>query len=167
MNPEQTKNLKAQIHIGKAQLSMDDEVYRALLERVTGKKSTLAMSLRELISVRDELKKLGFKVVSSKHTAPKVAADKADLVGKIGALLADAGLPWSYLTAKTEKSRTKASDRPMSMLERITGKGDDGRTVGKERIEFCSVTDLRKIVAALTYQAQRRAQKEAAEAVQA
>ena len=152
-------NLKAQIHIARTQLEMEEEAYRALLKRVTGKASASArdLTLRQLIDVRDEMKRLGFVVRSKKHPKPKAGNDKQALVDKVGALLAEAGRPWDYLTAKTEKCRTKDSPRPMSLLERITGKTDLGREIGKERIEFCSATDLRKIVAALEYDRRRRA----------
>ncbi|WP_428242999.1 gp16 family protein [Gynuella sp.] len=54
-------NLKAQIHIAKTQLGMDDDVYRALLEQTTGKRSCRDMTARELLRVIEQLKRKGFR----------------------------------------------------------------------------------------------------------
>lgn len=161
LTANQRNTLISHIHIAQKELELDEKTYRAALKLATGKESCGKMNLRELAAARDHFKTLGFKVKpkAAHGKRPQVGEEKAALVGKIEALLADLGLPWTYLTAKTEKSRVKASDKPMSLLERITGKADDGRTVGKERIEFCTVTDLRKIAAALTYHAQRKAKQ--------
>lgn len=51
----------AAIHVGKKQLGLDDETYRALLERVTGQASTKAMTPRQHEAVLTELRRLGFK----------------------------------------------------------------------------------------------------------
>lgn len=51
----------ASIHIAKKQLGLDDDTYRALLQRVTGKTSAGAMSDGERGRVLDELRRHGFK----------------------------------------------------------------------------------------------------------
>lgn len=67
------------------------------------------------------------------------AAYKQALMGKIEALLADAGLPWAYLNS---------SKRGPSMVQRLAG---------VDRIEFAEPDGLKKIVAALAYRAKRQA----------
>lgn len=55
------KRLIAQIHIGKTQLGLDDETYRALLRRCTGKISCTDMTVSELHKTLHVLKQQGFK----------------------------------------------------------------------------------------------------------
>ena len=55
----------AKIHIAKKQLGLDDDDYRAVLQRVTGKTSSKDMSNGERGAVLDELKRLGFKSAST------------------------------------------------------------------------------------------------------
>lgn len=50
----------ARIHIAKKDLGLDDETYRALLERVTGKTSSKRMTSVEHQAVIDEMKRLGW-----------------------------------------------------------------------------------------------------------
>lgn len=59
-------NTLAIINIAKAQLGLEEDDYRALLQRVTGKASLRQMSERQRIDVLDELKRKGFKVRPSK-----------------------------------------------------------------------------------------------------
>jgi hypothetical protein len=89
----------------------------------------------------DRMRELGFKDEPAQRHGrkPRAGGDRQALVDKIGALLADKGRPWEYLTKPGE-------GKPKSMLERITG---------KQRLEFCTAADLGKIVAALSYDARR------------
>ena len=50
----------AKIHMAKKQLAMEDESYRALLRRITGKDTSSAMQIVELDAVLTEFKRLGF-----------------------------------------------------------------------------------------------------------
>lgn len=63
-------NTTAIINIARQQLGLDEDTYRALLVRVTGKASLRQMSERERICVVDELKSKGFRVKSSGRTLP-------------------------------------------------------------------------------------------------
>lgn len=67
----------AKIHIAKKDLDFDDGDYRALLERVTGKVSTTAMSDKQLDQVLGELARLGWKpsVKAGGKPRPVRAAD--------------------------------------------------------------------------------------------
>jgi phage gp16-like protein len=51
----------AKIHIAKKQLGLEDDDYRALLARTTGKSSLRAMSTQEHVQVIKELERIGFK----------------------------------------------------------------------------------------------------------
>lgn len=53
--------LLAKIHIAKKDLGMEDDDYRALLSRVTGKSSSKDLKESQMIELLDEMKKLGFK----------------------------------------------------------------------------------------------------------
>lgn len=57
-------NALAKIHVAKRDLGLDDDTYRAVLIRVTGKVSAKAMSGREHQAVLEEFKRLGFKATS-------------------------------------------------------------------------------------------------------
>jgi phage gp16-like protein len=50
----------AKIHLAKKSLAMEEESYRALLRRITGKDSSAAMEIAELDLVLGEFKRLGF-----------------------------------------------------------------------------------------------------------
>lgn len=63
-------NSIAIINIAKAQLALDEDTYRALLVRVTGKSSLRAMSEGQRISVVEEIKRLGFRVKSGGRKLP-------------------------------------------------------------------------------------------------
>lgn len=55
-------NTMAVINIARTQLCLDEDTYRALLDRVTGLSSLRAMSETQRLAVVEELKRLGFKV---------------------------------------------------------------------------------------------------------
>ena len=52
------------IHVAKKQLGLDEDTYRAVLVRITGKRSAGDMSERERMAVVEELRKRGFKPAS-------------------------------------------------------------------------------------------------------
>lgn len=62
-------NYKAVINIAKSELGLENDDYRAMLERVTGKASLRAMNDNELAAVVEEMKRLGF-VKKSKSKKP-------------------------------------------------------------------------------------------------
>ena len=55
----------AKIHIAKKELGMDDDAYRAMLKRVTGKSSSAGMSPRQKSAVLAEFKRLGWNPINS------------------------------------------------------------------------------------------------------
>ncbi|MFZ6655642.1 gp16 family protein [Undibacterium sp. TJN19] len=129
-NATQLRNAElAQIHLAKKQLAMDDDSYRAVLQRMTGKASSKDLSWQERKSLLDEFKRLGYKV-KAKHQLPKVGADRMPRMQKIEALLAEAKRPWAYLNPLV-------------------------KNLGRDDIKFCDVDDLGKIITALMKDAQR------------
>lgn len=58
------------IHVARKELGLDDDTYRALLVRVTGKASLRDMSERQMLAVIKEMKEKGFRIRSSKGGKP-------------------------------------------------------------------------------------------------
>lgn len=91
----------AKIHIGKKSLGLDDESYRGMLFKITNKKSAGDLDAHERVLVLEYLKESGFKprhvsaIKSGMHKKP--SWERAPQLSKIGALIADMGLTWSYV----------------------------------------------------------------------
>lgn len=114
---------------------MDEDVYRDLVERVSGARgpavrSAGACTLPQLEAVLGELRRMAGRCVVVPITG-RPAGELSPLLGKIEALLADAGREWAY-AASLAKRMCKV-----------------------ERLEWCSEAQLRKIVAALQIDADR------------
>lgn len=126
------------IHIAKAQLGMDDDTYREMLASF-GLKSSKDASVSKLDEIIKYLESKGFENKKRKGQPKAVKDHKPEtaLMGKIGALLADGKLPWAYAHGIAKKM------------------------FGVERLEWCDCQQLRKIVAALEYNAKRKAKNEA------
>ncbi|TBV12774.1 gp16 family protein [Stutzerimonas kirkiae] len=125
----------AKIHIAKAQLGLDDETYRALLARVAGVHSAKELTPRQVGAVLAEFQRLGFEPKPATKRAgrnkPNAATERKALVGKIEAQLAEAGRVWAYVDA-------------MAL-----------RMFQVERVEWCDTDQLRRLIAALAYDAKR------------
>ncbi|RSN77915.1 gp16 family protein [Acinetobacter haemolyticus] len=128
------KSRIAAIHMGKAQLGLDDDIYRDMLEAVTGKRSAKDMTDDNLVNVLQHMEKLGF-TKKDFGKKPEVALTKQQLTDKIEALLADSGKHWNYAIGIAKKM------------------------FHKEALEFCTERELWKIVAALEIK-KRRANKD-------
>lgn len=123
---------KTKIQIARRQLGLDDETYRAILKRTAGVESSKDLTPRQIGRVLVELERLGFKPQTSAGRAkPKPAAERAKLVGKIEAQLAEAGRPWDYADALA------------------------ARMYQVERLEWCDSTQLGGIITALAKDAER------------
>ena len=136
-DPYRTKDL-ARIHVAKKELGLDDDAYRELLKGTTGKASAADLSSKERFKLLCVLQKLGAPA-ATRQAYPgrpqKPAPDQARLIEKIEALLADAQRPWAY-----------ADGMAKHMFKR-------------ESVKDCESGELVRIVAALTYDAKRRAAK--------
>lgn len=134
------RNLQlSKIHIAKKDLRMDDDTYRALLARVSGVRSAKDLNPRQIGTVLAEFERLGWTSTTAKKAgrmAPSPALDREKLVGKIEAFLAEAKRPWEY------------ADSMASRMFKV------------ERVEWLDPEQLRKMVAALTYDARRHGRPE-------
>lgn len=140
MNTEDQQRAKQirLIQVAKRELALDDDSYRAILQRVTGKTSSAALSWAQRMQVIDEFKRLGFKTKGGRfdRPAPVAVKDRQALINKIEAQLAEAGRPWAYADALAK------------------------RICKVDRIEFCEPEHLVKIIAALSYDAKRHGRNE-------
>lgn len=131
------------IHILQQQLGLDDATYRAVLERVTGKRSSARCDASERRAVLDELRRLagdtGARVRNAvpvpEGTPPAVREDCKAMLAKVGAMLAEAGRPWAYAHGTARKM------------------------FHVQRVEWLTPEQLHRLVSALVYDQQRRTRK--------
>lgn len=95
------KAIIGKIHIAKQQLGMEDDIYRGLLARVAGVKSSKDLNSKQAGNVLREFERLGFqpKPSSKAKGKPKNFDQMPARITKIEALLADMHLPWAYADA--------------------------------------------------------------------
>lgn len=99
MRTESRKSLLAKIHIAKKDLGLDDDTYRAILERLADQDSAASCTVPQLVQVVAYLRKLGWQgppAKKSSHGKPAARPEAAGYLDKIEALLAEAKRPWSY-----------------------------------------------------------------------
>lgn len=101
MNSDPRRQLLAKIHMGKAALKMDDDVYRAMLMRVAGAVSAADLRLAELPLVVEELKRLGWK---DKPKAPKRAGSRPQAADPQSAVIRALWLALYHLGELTDPS---------------------------------------------------------------
>jgi phage gp16-like protein len=135
MNPKSLRQRDlARIHLYKKKLGLDEDTYRALLEGVTGKSSAAAMNRTERWWVLLELTRLDIgaraMVVPDKPQPPP--PEKARLLYKIESLLAKEDRPEEYAHAMAK------------------------RMFKVDLVQWCDPDQLRRIVAALVYDARRK-----------
>lgn len=136
------KALMAKVHIGKKDLGLDDDTYRDVLWRVTGKRSCSDMTIAQLQDVVKDMESRGFKPKAAKKHGkkPDVIKRRKNLMSKIEAILADMGLHWNYAHGMAD-----------SMFQ-------------IKRLQFLSDNQLYKVTQALSVHQRREAKKAAAEA---
>lgn len=123
------KGLIAKIHIAKQQLNMDDDTYRAILQRTTGQNSTKNCDLAQLQRVMTEMERLGFQPTSkSVGRKPLHLTDVSELMNKIAVLLKNLDKSWAYAN------------------------GIAKRMFQKDNVNQLNHTQLRKVLVALNYQ---------------
>ncbi|WP_079542120.1 gp16 family protein [Cardiobacterium hominis] len=136
MNPEHRRAMIAKIKIAQKALAMNDDSYRALLTRVTGKDSAAALEKREMEAVLREMQRLGWKPVNPQGARPRVASEKDRTLAKIGAILKELNLSWNY-----------AHGMAKAMFAR-------------ERVEWLDAAELHKLMQALAvYQRRQRVRR--------
>lgn len=132
------RSLLAKTAVAQKQLGLDDDDFRDLLERITGKRSRTRMSNAQLVDVVEELKTKGF--------APKQKPKLKDATQrKIRAL-------WISLwhLGVTHSPDDKALN---AFCKRVSG----GRAAGIERLQWIRADDAFKVIEALKKMAERQA----------
>lgn len=107
----QRQRLIRLIHVAKRDLAMDEETYRAALQRVGKKDSAAAMTIPELEKVLEHLKRSGFKVRSKRKPSRALALDAESR--KIRAL-------WLFLH-ELGAVKNPAEEALAAYVKRITG----------------------------------------------
>lgn len=131
--------LLARIHVGKKQLALTDDDYRAILERVAGIRSAADATPQQLALILVEFHRLGWesgKEMPRPHTAkrrPRPGQATERQIAKVWALL---------------------GERPPEYAEGILRRmyGDRAPT----KLEWADGEQLGKLIAALTYDAKRK-----------
>lgn len=129
------------IQIARRQLGMDDDTYRAMLMRTVGATTSKGLTPRQIGRVLAELERLGFqptgprKATAGRQTA-EPAPERAALIGKIERQLAEA-----------ERTIAYADGLARRMFQ-------------VERVEWCDPDQLRRLVAALAYDAKRHGRQQ-------
>lgn len=143
---DRKKSIITKLHIAKQQIGMADDDYRALLRRhgATGETpSSRDMVIDQLSAALEEMIVKGWTPAAPKKAGrnPRPARSREAQIGKIRALLTDKGVrqgspvPWSYADAIAQ------------------------RVCKVARVEWCTVPQLGKIIAALEYDRARHAQE--------
>lgn len=125
----------AKIHIAKKDLCLDDDTYRAILWTVCRVKSAADLDEYGRRKLLEHFRSRGWKP-QRKPGPGKVARMNNALMGKVEAQLAELHAPWKYADAMAK------------------------RMFNVDSVRFCQPAQLRKIVAALTYEQKRRAKRE-------
>lgn len=134
-DPDTRRRELAAIHVGKKQLALDDATYRAMLWAVARVRSAADLDYAGRRAVIEHLRSRGFNAAPRADfgTKPTVSADRQALLDKIEAQLAARGLHWNYAAG---------------ILKRVAK---------VDAFRFATAGDLGKVIAALTYAAQRKA----------
>lgn len=126
------------IHVLKARLRLDDDTYRAILQRVTGERSAADLDNQGRSAVLNELRRLQGEGQRRQRTAvpPPGAPENVReglqaMTSKLGAMLADMGLAWAYLDGMAKR------------MFRV------------ERALWCTPEQMHRLIAALAYHQKR------------
>lgn len=130
----QRDNDLAKIHIAIKDLGMDDDAYRAMLWTVARVKSSKDLDMHGRYKVLHHLASVGWRP-KRRRDPGNVKSDRDALIGKIEAQLADMGLAWKYADAIVTRMHSVNS------------------------VRFANPDQLRDVVAALTYEQRRRADR--------
>lgn len=68
------------IHVAKRDLALDDDSYRAILQRIGKKASAADLAVPELEKVLEHMKRSGFKVRSKKGDRPQASDDQSKMI---------------------------------------------------------------------------------------
>lgn len=91
-----SKILLSKIHVAKNQIAMDDDSYRMMLERLTGKTSAKNLTIKQAELVIKEFKAKGWVEKPKRKGKPHNFNNLGEMIKKVEALLADMKLDWNY-----------------------------------------------------------------------
>lgn len=97
------KQMLAKIHIAKAQLDLEDDVYRDLLEHVTGLRSCAKMNKQQLENVLTTLEHKGFQSKSRVGRMPLHLVEHRPMFNKLAILLKNTEKTWEYADGMAKK----------------------------------------------------------------
>lgn len=127
---DQRRRQLAMIHLAKRDLGLSREDYEAALWATGRVRSAADLDETGRLRLIEHFKNVGWKSKKRGRTQP--AEGKAGLVGKVRAMLAGANRPDAYADGMAK------------------------RMFHVERFEWCTEDQLRRLVAALNYDAKRR-----------
>lgn len=139
---EKRKRLIAALHIAKAKAGLDDDTYRDVLAhhyqpRPGERPSAKNMATHQIGAALREISEKSGIPMPNQHKKPVVSAERAALIDKIEALLADKGrrqgrtVPWAYADGMAK------------------------RMCNVEKVQWCTPEQLAKLVAALSIDQKR------------
>lgn len=141
MQPD-AKRLLTLVHVGRRELSLDDEDYRALLESVTGSRSAKGLKAVQLEAVVTAMKGLGFKVkgnTTGRRSPPSAAHVQAPEVRKLRAI---------WITMNNDGLLHDGSEDALgSFIRRMTANANGG--VGINRAEWLTSIQAERVLEAL------------------
>lgn len=143
MQPDAKRLLKI-VQVGRRELGLDDEDYRALLESVTGARSAKGLSAAKLDAVITAMKGLGFKVkggaqVNGRRSPPSAAKVQAPEVRKVRAI---------WITMYNDGFVRDGSDDALgSYIKRMTASANGG--AGITRPEWLTSVQAERVLEAL------------------
>jgi phage gp16-like protein len=130
--------LIGKIHVAKSQLGLDDDTYRDVLRRVTGKESSSACSITELEAVKAEMVNLGWRPAKKAH--PR-AGRRPLADGEIAAKLRALWISGYHLAVVDDPSEAALA----AFVKRATG----GRKRGVDALQWMTADDARTAIEAL------------------
>ena len=143
MQPDAKRLLKI-VQVGRRELGLDDEDYRALLESVTGARSAKGLSAAKLDAVITAMKGMGFKVkggaqVNGRRSPPSSAKVQAPEVRKVRAI---------WITMYNDGFVRDGSDDALgSYIKRMTANANGG--AGIARPEWLTAAQAERVLEAL------------------
>ncbi len=141
MQPD-AKRLLTLVHVGRRELSLDDEDYRALLESVTGSRSAKGLKAAQLEAVVTAMKGLGFKVkgnTTGRRSPPSASHVQAPEVRKLRAI---------WITMNNDGLLHDGSEDALgSFIRRMTANANGG--VGINRAEWLTSIQAERVLEAL------------------
>ena len=136
------------INIAKTQLGMDEDDYRAMLNRVTGLASLRAMSERQLLDVIDELKRMGFRVTARGKRLP---ASTKPYIRLIHALWKSCHRAGAIENGSREALR--------AFCKRFVAHGDDSVAVDPDLLSYEQATPIIEALKKMEARAKQKARK--------